>query len=504
MKKTILQNLSWILICSIIAKVLGGVYRIVLTRILGTDIGLFQIVFSVYSFLIILISSGIPMAISKIVSSKNTNSSRQKVLYGAISILFTISGILAIALIFGSKGLALLQGDKRIYLCYIILAPSLILSAGVAVLKGYFQGVKNFTFPAISAIIEQLLKVILGLIFMLVLQKFYILGALFGAMLGTLCGDIASFVFLKVMSRKEISFKYSIKNINSGKKVFKLAYPIMLYSLIIPLTNFIDSFLVVKLLNLNVSRNTSILLYGLQNGAVGSIISIPTIFSFALASVLMPSLSGDYANKKINQFNTKVQLAFKLAVWVALPCAIYFAINASNIINILYGTSINGHGVNGQYVAKILLIINSISVVFSCINQLSAVILQNLEKNFLPIINLGIGVLCKIILELMFIPCGRLGIYAYALATSVGFIISGVLNLYAIERFTNKLFDKKFLAKLTLACSIVILLLTMFKMFNSNWIFILGSLFTAVIYLVIIYLLKLFSKRDIDMFMRSD
>ena len=144
MKNSIFRNLSWVLICSIIAKLLGGVYRIVLTRLLGANIGLYQMVFSVYTFLVILVSSGIPLAISKLISSQKNTTKQQKIIYGAVSILLSISGILALILVFGSKGIALLQDSVEIYVCYLILAPSLLLSAGTSVLKGYYQGVHKF------------------------------------------------------------------------------------------------------------------------------------------------------------------------------------------------------------------------------------------------------------------------------------------------------------------------------------------------------------------------
>lgn len=504
MKASIFRNLSWVLICSIVAKVLGGVYRIVLTRILGTSIGLYQMVFSAYSFLVILISSGIPLSISKLISSQKSKSQQQKIIYGAISVLFTLSGVLTLALVLGGKGLALLQGEGKVYLCYIILAPSLIFSAGTAILKGYYQGVHKFNISALAGIFEQVVRVVFGLVFMLILRKFYVLGALTGAMLGTLTGDVFSFVLLKLLSKRKVNFKYSTQYINDGKKVFKSAYPIMLYSLIVPFSNFIDSFLVIKLLNINFANQTSTLLYGLQSGVVGSIISIPSIFSFALASVLMPTLSGDYVSKDFDKFNQKTSLAFKLTLFVALPCAVFFSVNASNIIDLLYGGGINGFGVNGQYLAKNLLIISSISVVFSSVNQLSAVILQNLNQKHLPIINLAIGMACKLIIELMFVPSGRLGIYAYGIATAVGFVVAGVLNLYEVERFCPHMFNIKYLTKQFILCAVVFLLLTIFKLFNSAWVFVLGSTFTIIIYFVGVYLIKLFTKKDIDLFINNE
>jgi len=380
----------------------------------------------------------------------------------------------------------------------------LIFASGTAILRGYYQGIHCFKVSALAGVFDQIVRVVFGLAFMLVLDKFYILGALFGAVLGTLVGDIASFIYLKIVAKKEIDFKYSYKNINGGKKIFKYAYPIMLYSLIIPFANFIDSFLVVKLLGLNFPNETATLLYGIQSGAVNSIISIPSIFSFALASILMPSLSVDYAKKDYVRFNQKTGLALKLTLFIALPCAIFFALNSSNIIHILYGNEINGFGVNGQYVAKNLLIISSVSVVFSSINQLTSVILQNLNKKMLPIINLGVGMACKIAIELMFIPSKELGVYAYSIAIVVGFVVAGILNLYAVERYSNNIIDIKYLIKQFGISMLVFGLFVIFKIFDSTWVFILGSMFTAIIYLISAYVFKLFSKQDVKLLINSE
>ena len=218
----------------------------------------------------------------------------------------------------------------------------------------------------------------------------------------------------------------------------------------------------------------------------------------------MPSLSVDYMNRDFEKFNQKVNLAFKLTLFIVLPCAVFLAINAGNIISLLYGSRINGFGVNGQYIAKNLLIISSISVVFSGVNQLSAVILQNLNKKSLPIINLGLGIVCKIVIELMFVPSKRMGIYAYAIANVVGFVVAGVLNLYSLERYSANILDIKYLTKQFGLATIVLSLLVVFNLFNSTLIFLLGSIFTIIIYLVGCYLIKLFSKNDIKLLINSE
>lgn len=503
MKKSIAKNLSWLLIGTIIAKICGGVYRIVLTRILGADIGLYQMVFSIYSFLVILVSSGVPLAISKLISSsKNKNTS--KIVYGAFTIFLTVSAVLSLVLLFGCRGIASLQGEKQVFLCYIILAPSLIFSAGTAIYKGYWQGVEKFYIPAAANIVEQIAKIVFGLMFMLILRKYYIIGALLGATLGTMLGDLASFMYLLIITRKSVQFKYSKKYLKAGKRVFKYSYQIMLYSLIIPFANLIDSMLVVRLLNVNFGKSASTLLYGLQSGVVGSILSIPSVFSFSLASVLMPSLSRDYAEKRFDLFNEKVGLSFKLAIIVALPFAIFFAVFAPNIIGLLYGGKINGFGIDGQTVSSILLVISSVMVVFSCLNQVSSVILQNLDKKTIPIINLGVGMICKLIIELTFIPSKRLNIYAYATAVVIGYVVSACLNMYAVLKFSKNAFDIKYIVKQIMSSLALIVVLAIFKLMNMQIAFILGSIFSAIIYLIIIYLIKILNKNEIKFLFNNE
>ena len=499
MKSSIIKNLSWVLICSVLSKLIGGVYRVVLTRILGAGIGLYQMVFSVYSFLTILITSGISMSVSKLVSSKKRDVDKRGVVCGAVFILVTISVIMAVILIFGSKGLAYLQGEIKIYICYIILAPSLIFSAGCAVLRGYYQGCEKFNISALSNIFEQVTRVVFGLMFMLILQKYYVLGALVGSILGNVLGDLVAFVYLKLRSKK-LKIKYSNQYIDEGKKVFKYSYPIMLYSMLVPFGNLIDSFLIVKLLGINFAKQTSTFLYGLQAGVVGSLVSIPNIFSFALVSVLMPALSSAYSNKNLQAFKDRVKLSFKLILFVTVPCVIFFIVNSSNIIKLIYSNGLDGYGVDGVYVSKNLLIISSVGIVFSGVSQLCSVVLQNINKKSIPIINLAIGLSSKLLIELMFVPSARIGVYAYAIAMVLSCVITGVLNLYAVQKYLYNIVDLKFLSKLTLSCVIVLLIMIVMKMLVEGSMFVLSSVFIIIIYFVIIYLFKLFSKEDIKIF----
>ena len=72
-KNLLLKNAITVSIGGFIAKVLGAVYRIPLTNILGSEgMGLYQMVFPVYCVLLTISSTGLPWSISKIISEGNS------------------------------------------------------------------------------------------------------------------------------------------------------------------------------------------------------------------------------------------------------------------------------------------------------------------------------------------------------------------------------------------------------------------------------------------------
>ncbi|MBO5910398.1 MAG: hypothetical protein J6Q15_02695, partial [Clostridia bacterium] len=102
------------------------------------------------------------------------------------------------------------------------------------------------------------------------------------------------------------------------------------------------------------------------------------------------------------------------------------------------------------------------------------------------------------------IPSRRIGIYAYSISSVVAFVIAGVLNLYALERSVNNIVDIKYLTKQFALTVLAFGLLVLFKLFTSTTIFVLGSIFTAIIYLIGVYLIKLFNKEEIDLFINNE
>ena len=494
-KSNLLRGALILSVGGVLAKIFSAVYRILLTRILGGEgIGLYQLIFPIYSLCVVIATAGLPLAISKVIS-KNKGSEK-RVLKKCFALTFGISLVLSFILFVFAKGLSAVQGQKQLYVCYMILAPSIILIGVSSVLRGYFQGKHNFTPSAVSNILEQFVKLCVGLILSLSLLFIGLLAAIIGAVIGIVVSELVSVFILLIFIKKE-NIKSDSKIDVSIKDIIKDVVPITLTNIIIPIAGFVDSILVVNLLSFSFSNEMCVFLYGLESGAVSSLISLPTIFSFSIASVIMPSITHEKNNFNRNR---KLGCALKLILIITIPCVVCFTLIPHRLVDFLYSNRLNAFGVDGLKIASRLLVWSGFGVVFFSINQLYSTCLQAVEERFVGIRNLAIGMLVKFIIEIVFMPNKYLNIYILAIANSIGYILTMILNHAEIKhRFKIKI-NYWFTAKVVLAnCMMVLSLICVMAISKTATNTLLSVIVAASVYLVSLWRLKIFNRRDKSM-----
>ena len=148
-------------------KLLGAIYRVPLTNLIGGfGLGLYQLVFPVYSVLLDFSGAGVPSALSKIISSVNEEQRKQRATeYLKTSLkIFSLFGLIcSLLMLVFSFPLARLQGNESASVSYMTLAPAVILVSLISCYRGYFQGFMDMKPTAISQIIEQAVKLLFGL-----------------------------------------------------------------------------------------------------------------------------------------------------------------------------------------------------------------------------------------------------------------------------------------------------------------------------------------------------
>ena len=399
-KNNIVKGFSWLVFGSLVSKALGGFYKIFLTRIIGGEnLGIFNQILSIYTFFVLFVSAGLPTAMSKLIAKYDSLEHKVKCLKSVLKIFIYISIFISICLVVVSFYLSHYKGNLTIQSCYFILAPAIVFSSMTAIIKGYFQAENNFKPSAISQIVEQLIKIIIGLLFCYLFKSFGAYVQILIAVFAIASADFAIFLILYFSFKKHINFKIKGKlELKVLKQLFNIVFPIMLASLILPFSQMIDSLLVVKLLSRNFSVDASIYLYGLQSGVVATLINLPTVVTFALSSVLMPLLTRDYEKGNMEGYNKKITLAVKIIISFAVPCVIFVLFYPDKIINLLYKNKLSGYGINGEMLTSKLLFWSAMNILFLCGSQFLSICLQAQDKKYLPAFNNLMGVIIKFIL----------------------------------------------------------------------------------------------------------
>ena len=237
-KSSIISGTIILTIAGFLCKFLGAFSKVPLTNILTSKgVGIYQLIFPLYSLLLLLSSSGIPIAISKIISENNNFDYGKKVVKYALKLMFVISSILTLLIIILSGFISNIQGNPQVKICYIIIAPSIIFVSLISVYRGYFQGNQNFKPTAICQIVEQVVKISLIYLYFRYKKNF--------------------------LKNSNLTQEIDVNRAEIGKIILKTALPITITSIIMPMLSLLDSIIFMQgLTNLNFNTSMHLLSLG--------------------------------------------------------------------------------------------------------------------------------------------------------------------------------------------------------------------------------------------------
>ncbi|MDR0975732.1 MAG: polysaccharide biosynthesis protein [Christensenellaceae bacterium] len=428
-------------IAGIICRGIGVAFRIPLANIVGNyGIGLYQLVFPLYSFLLIVSSSGIPVAISRMVARAHNDNDKVKakqILFNAV-LLLTVIGLLITVLFFVFSGtIARAQGNESIGSVYMAIAPSVVLVCVMSALRGYFQGYQNMTPTAVSQIIEQLIKLGAGLGLAALWIKKSVEMAVFGSILAVSISELIALIYLVFHYLKhkkkedagakpqKTKFKPDLKIV---KEIIKTALPITAMASIFPLLLMFDSMVVVNMLSAaGESGRTATELYGISSGAVHTLTNLPSVISVAVATCIVPMATSHFHKGEFKEMQKKSVFAILAVLVMSAASAIIYFFFADFILNLLYSGAFKDRAEQFDIAVK-LLKIESILVVFMCLTQVLSSILQGVGKLKIPLFALLAGGVAKVLIEIFFIKTD-LGINAVSFANIACFLVALLVNL---------------------------------------------------------------------------
>ncbi len=430
----------------IAAKLIGALYRVPLTNIVGAEgMGLYQMVFPLYTVLLAFCGGGITSAVSRVVAkytALGNDGAALRTIKAALLPLIAVSVVSAGGVALLRNVISGIQGNTAAGIAYLAICPSLLFSGGINILRGYFQG-KSMTLPSgVSQLVEQVVKLVLGLYLSRVLLPYGVKYAVAGALVGVTASELAALVYLSVrfalFTRKRVRYvtlgapiaetaqEFSVPQTVSDrtllKELYSFAFSVTLGSLVLPITQIIDSALVINLLMRGgAARGEATALFGLFVGPVGTLINMPTVVALSVAIAFLPTVTA-----AVERGDDAAAVTGNAAKWIMLfviPVTLAFLLFPDRVCSALYSKGLTAEQLG---VASRLLRIQAVSVFYIGVLQLATTVLQGHNKAHRPVINLVIGACVKVGLTPLLVR--GFGIIGAAGATAACYAVAATLT----------------------------------------------------------------------------
>ena len=488
------------------AKILGALYRIPLTNIVGSyGMGLYQLVFPPYILFLTVAQAGLPVALSKLIAENNQlgNAERsRKIFRCAFAFLAALGAICALLMASLSKVIAASQGNAETASAFLIVAPALLFVPVTNALKAYFQGNMNMVPSGVTTVIEQVVKLVVGLAcathFMPDVHK-AVMGAVFAITVsefGSLV--IMSAVYLVHRKRNKYTGKISVswadvRGISAN--LLSLAVPVALGGFAMQMSQVIDSVMVVNLLT--VPNATE--MYGLWTGPVNSMLGLPIALSSGVAVSALPGITKTFYGGDKNALHGSFNTAMKLTLVISLPCAMGMILLSRPFISLLYG----GLPDEEIYVAAMLLSLSGLSIVFLAIMQTCVSVCQAVGKPYATVIIVSLAIVVKAAVNLILLPNPKVNIYAAAISETLCYLFATVcVIIYLRVKIGLKTDVVPCVIKPLSSCMLMTLVITLALSFFGNvFAGTLGTLLlialSGAVYLTGLVALKTFDKSEL-------
>ncbi len=448
-KKLIVQG-SILAIATIIVRLIGIVYRIPLTNIVGNEgMGYYGFAFEVYQFLVILSTNAVPVAVSKLTAARVARreyKNAQAIFRCSIIFAAVLSGTLALLTFVGARWISMIMfgGITEVAPALRVLAPTVLVCAVMGVFRGYTQGLGNMAPTAFSQVVEQLFNAVVSVAAAAILIS---RGAAFGAAggtLGTFMGAVSSLVFLYLVYssyRPQLSRRMKkdpTQKLLENRQIYRMIgmtiIPLVLTSTIYQISSLLDSALFSNILK-TIGYQSSFIssLYGIYSSKYQLLINLPLGITSALTVALMPGIAGAIALKRREQVKDQMDVAIRLTMLIAIPCAVGVAVMGGPIMQMLFRdtTTLPGR----------MLVVGAVTIIFYALSTLTSTILQGSNHMRIPVINAAISLGIHILFTVVLLAFADLHIFALIYGNIVFSFCLCVLNLRSLAKVVDYQLD---------------------------------------------------------------
>lgn len=435
--KNLYRSAALVTFFSAFEHCLGFLYRMILSRILGSEgLGVYQTALSVYAVCVTLVSGGLPVSLTRIISgyrAKGDLQGERAAATAAFVISLSLSLPLLLLLFLFRGDVTALFPDERCGVLFYILLLALPFNGCYAILRGCFWGNKRFFAYSVIELAEKVASVTLGVLSLLFLPiamqaeskvTFALfLSYLFSFLLGSIC-------FLRTGGRLA-SPKRQLK------RLFLSSAPITAMRTSSSLIGSLVSVLFpARLIAAGFTASTAMSALGTVYGMVVPVLLIPTNLVGSIALVLVPELSECFYKKQTEKLSAYLTKAMNATLLIA-GCLIPFFIVCGESVGVL----LFANAESGVLISRSALILLPMSVSLMATSMLNSL---GCERQTLAVFLLGsVGMLACVFFLPQFLQEGAL-----LVGMGCDYTVCALVSLLLLTKKTGKLKSGKYLLKL--------------------------------------------------------
>ena len=460
-------------LATVVVKLLGLVFRIPITRLLGeVNMAYYSTAYDVYLPIYSIAMAGLPVAVSRMVAQYVSENRYNDVkgVFGVAKRLFTITGFVGFVLMFGIGYIVTLVAENPNALpAMFVIAPCIIFCCILSLYRGYYEGLRNMFPTAISSLIEAVCKLILGYGFAWAVMRFYkgenvgayaAAAAILGITLGT------AFAALYVVLRHKL-FGTSITDKDyetappalDNKSIFKaliaISIPVVLGSMATQVSGLIDVAMVQRQLytvsktDFNIFEaaykgfysaeewasyiakdEVHLIPYSLYKNYAYTFFNLVPTITAAVGVSALPVLTMAWTKGDRGAIKTNLESMLKVITLIAFPAGIGLVALAPQILSMLYNTP-------ATEAAAPLLRILGIAACFAGMTTPMTNLLQAIGKPGTPVKNIAVGAVIKIVVNFILVGIPEINILGAPIGTLCCYMYIAIADLFCIVKYSK-------------------------------------------------------------------
>ena len=288
------------------------------------------------------------------------------------------------------------------------------------------------------------------------------------------------------------------------KTIFAISIPMTLGSLVSVVNNTIDTVTISNciqtafqgILETKEALETKAMeLSGLLSKVV-TIIHLPLAITGSFCTALVPAISSAIATNDYDTVNKRLSFSFFSSILIIMPCAAGLAVLARPILELIYPAASDGAGI---------LMLSTITMIFVTLNYVVNGGLYGFGKVHIPAIALAIGAVLKLILNIILISNPAINIYGAVITAILCQGLSFVICMYYLNKEIKLKMNfkdhvlKPIIASVIMGVMVYVVYRLLTLVIGNSIATIISIIFGALIYALVVLLMKILKKEDIYM-----